>query len=336
MLVNKGVWQYDSNISKKALYLELENENAYKITSANLTGLNNSATFDELVADCRNFILGNNNYKDYTNSDITSNGNAVVSIRTSNDKVTMDGTNCNTYQNQTNFTTKVNPNTRYYYNLDTIRNKVNAGTALSDSEKLHLWSVKTYALSNIRYLFNGSGIESTIPSGTYDMAGYSYYPIDCPPGTEISSGANFKFYNSKIESSENGAGNSDSIVRSTIDTANKSQHYLMHCGLFRNVSGKLTVNGITMSGNVGNASDYCGALVCGTISTDSTTPVSVYVDGVTLNGIKVNGGDTAEYAPLLINIINKNTTLTLSDVKTPANGYADGAIAATSLIPFSG
>ena len=332
MLVNKGVWQYDSNISKKALYLELENENAYKITSANLTGLNNSATFDELVADCRNFILGNNNYKDYTNSDITSNGNAVVSIRTSNDKVTMDGTNCNTYQNQTNFTTKVNPNTRYYYNLDTIRNKVNAGTALSDSEKLLLWSVKTYALSNIRYLFNGSGIESTIPSGTYDMAGYSYYPIDCPSGTEISSGANFKFYNSEIESSENGAGNSDSIVRSTIDTANKSQHYLMHCGLFRNVSGKLTVNGITMSGNVGNASDYCGALVCGTISTDSTTPVSVYVDGVTLNGIKVNGGDTAEYAPLLINIINKNTTLTLSDVKTPANGYADGAIAATSLI----
>ncbi|MGN0114808.1 MAG: beta strand repeat-containing protein, partial [Acutalibacteraceae bacterium] len=325
MLVGRGV-NRDNN-QKYALYLETTGENAYTINASNTTLSLGSAIFDELVADCRN----RNDSNDATGYGIASNSNAVVSIHTSTPsgatepKVIMDGANCNTYKNQTGIEIS-NPNTRYYYNLDVIRAKNTDD--LSAPEKLMLWSVNNYAYSTIKSNFNNPFTDNIIVADTYDMNGYSYYPIDISSATTIESGCKFKFYNIEIEAGESGTGNADSLPRSTV--AADSQHYLMHCGLFRNVSAALTVDNITLQGNVGKT-DGSGALICGTVSGSATSNTNITVNGVTLDGVAVN--DVSDYAPLLINNIGNYSKLTLKNVTTTSAYTTNGiTIAATSLI----
>lgn len=323
LLINKGIF---NDYSKEfALYLEFAKENAYQITSSgiNLDGLNANAVFDEILTTCSGRY-------DTTNTVLESNKCAVVSIRTSGDKLIMDGAGCNTYQNQTGRGIS-NPNTRYYYNLDAIRSKVEAQTELTPPEKLLLWSVATYAYSgsksSIKSYFSGHNFSgNTIPAAEYDMTGYSYYPVDSS-GVTVSGGCTFKFCNTEIESGENRSDVGDTLPRSTVDSS--SQHYLMHFGLFRNVSGNLAVNSsISLSGSVGNSVEYCGALVCGQL-----TGTGNEINGVELNGIKVNGIDNdPEYAPLLVNTIPTETTVTFSNIRAAAAAYSAGSAAATSLI----
>lgn len=91
MLVNKGVYKYDSITT--ALYLETESENAYKIGSAVISiGLN--TIYDEIIATCSGSF-------DDEDAVLWNDTCAVVSIHTSGGAVTMDGAGCNTYQNQT-------------------------------------------------------------------------------------------------------------------------------------------------------------------------------------------------------------------------------------------
>lgn len=313
MLINKALY---SDYSKTyALYLELQSENAFTIASADLTALNPSAVFDELVATCTG---------DYY-SDICENLNAVVSVHTGGGTVIMNGAECNTYQNRSgrNVTNKY---TRYYYDLDVIRGK--AAAELTAPEQLMLWSVYNYAYDNIRKYFTNpiTSANNSIPAGNYDMTGYSYYPVDVAEAVTIANGSSFVFCNEEIESGESGSGNSDGMVRSTVEQA--SQHYLMHCGLFRNVTSDLTVNGAAFSGNVGNFGGS-GALFCGTSSGSVDSPLSLTVKNVVLNGIKVNDLSSG-YAPLLMNNIGSNVKMTISGVSTAKNVYSDTA--ATSLI----
>lgn len=318
MLVNKGKnTDYDKTY---ALYLELEKENAFKIGSADLS-LKSDVFFDELVTTCTG------NYSSNTNAAAVNDSCAVVSIHTSGDKVIMDGTDCNTYQNQTDRAIS-NFNTRYYYNLDVMRAKDSA--ALSAPEKLMLWSVRSYAYDNVKNYFTNTFANNIITADTYDMTGYSYYPTDVS-GVTVQSGSSFKFCNKEIEDGES-ISTGDNLPRTTSDT--NSQHYLMHFGLFKNVSGDMTVNNITFSGNTGKSSEGSGALVCGTISgTNASNSIKITLNGVTLDGIKINGGDTADYAPLLINKIDSNTAFTLKNVKTTGAYTSDNTeIAATSLM----
>lgn len=88
MLVNKGVYKYDSITT--ALYLETESENAYKIGSAVISiGLN--TIYDEIIATCSGSF-------DDEDAVLWNDTCAVVSIHTSGGAVTMDGAGCNTYQ----------------------------------------------------------------------------------------------------------------------------------------------------------------------------------------------------------------------------------------------
>lgn len=306
MLVNKGVYKYDSITT--ALYLETESENAYKIGSAVISiGLN--AIYDEIIATCSGSF-------DDEDAVLWNDTCAVVSIHTSGGAVTMDGAGCNTYQNQTSVK-KANPYSRYYYDLDVIRGK--NVSERTDAEKLMLWSVNLYAYSNIKQYFNDAFNKTSIPAGNYDMTGYSYYPVDMPSGMNIADGAVFTFCNDKIVNSEKPA------------VGERSQHYLMHCGLFRNSDGNITAGNITFSGTVGADSDYSGAMFCGTVMGSVNSTAKAVLNGIVLDGIRVNS--TESTAPLLINKIDSYTALELSNVSTTEKYRTENiSSAASSLI----
>lgn len=303
MLVNKGVYKYDSITT--ALYLETESENAYKIGSAVISiGLN--TIYDEIIATCSGSF-------DDEDAVLWNDTCAVVSIHTSGGAVTMDGAGCNTYQNQTSVK-KANPYSRYYYDLDVIRGK--NVSERTDAEKLMLWSVNLYAYSNIKQYFNDAFNKTSIPAGNYDMTGYSYYPVDMPSGMNIADGAVFTFCNDKIVNSEKPA------------VGERSQHYLMHCGLFRNSDGNITAGNITFSGTVGADSDYSGAMICGTVMGSVNSTAKAVLNGIVLDGIRVNS--TESTAPLLINKIDSYTALELSNVSTTEKYRTESISAAAS------
>lgn len=303
MLVNKGVYKYDSITT--ALYLETESENAYKIGSAVISiGLN--TIYDEIIATCSGSF-------DDEDAVLWNDTCAVVSIHTSGGAVTMDGAVCNTYQNQTSVK-KANPYSRYYYDLDVIRGK--NVSERTDAEKLMLWSVNLYAYSNIKQYFNDAFNKTSIPAGNYDMTGYSYYPVDMPSGMNIADGAVFTFCNDKIVNSEKPA------------VGERSQHYLMHCGLFRNSDGNITAGNITFSGTVGADSDYSGAMICGTVMGSVNSTAKAVLNGIVLDGLRVNS--TESTAPLLINKIDSYTALELSDVSTTEKYRTENISAAAS------
>lgn len=306
MLVNKGVYKYDSITT--ALYLETESENAYKIGSAVISiGLN--TIYDEIIATCSDSF-------DDEDAVLWNDTCAVVSIHTSGGAVTMDGAGCNTYQNQTSVK-KANPYSRYYYDLDVIRGK--NVSERTDAEKLMLWSVNLYAYSNIKQYFNDAFNKTSIPAGNYDMTGYSYYPVDMPSGMNIADGAVFTFCNDKIVNSEKPA------------VGERSQHYLMHCGLFRNSDGNITAGNITFSGTVGADTDYSGAMFCGTVMGSVNSTAKAVLNGIVLDGIRVNS--TESTAPLLINKIDSYTALELSNVSTTEKYRTESiSSAASSLI----
>ena len=303
MLVNKGVYKYDSITT--ALYLETESENAYKIGSAVISiGLN--TIYDEIIATCSGSF-------DDEDAVLWNDTCAVVSIHTRGGAVTMDGAGCNTYQNQTSVK-KANPYSRYYYDLDVIRGK--NVSKRTDAEKLMLWSVNLYAYSNIKQYFNDAFNKTSIPAGNYDMTGYSYYPVDMPSGMNIADGAVFTFCNDKIVNSEKPA------------VGERSQHYLMHCGLFRNSDGNITAGNITFSGTVGADTDYSGAMFCGTVMGSVNSTAKAVLNGIVLDGIRVNS--TESTAPLLINKIDSYTALELSNVSTTEKYRTESISAAAS------
>ncbi|MGN1423162.1 MAG: hypothetical protein ACI4XA_07290, partial [Oscillospiraceae bacterium] len=313
MFINKGIY---TDYSKTfALYLELENENAFVIENADLSALKSGIAFDELLVTASGAYGGNS----------AENGNAVVSVHSDGGILSMDGTVCNTYQNQSGRIV-TNNNTRYYYNLDVFRQKASA--ELSAPEKLMLWSVYSYAYDTLKKYFTNpiTDAGNVIPSGVYDMTGYSYYPVNTSVNVTVQSGSSFIFCNDKVESGELGTGNSDNMARSSINSS--SQHYLMHCGLFRNVSNDLTVTNAGFSGNIG-CIDGSGALICGTFAGSNEYTPSLNINGIVLNGIKVYNM-SADYAPLLINRIGSYTKSVITNVTAAKNVYS--AAAATSLI----
>ena len=263
-------------------------------------------------------------YSHIPDNDICDNGNAIVSLNIPDGAaVIMDGSNCNTYQNQTTYATKTNSHTRYYYNLEAIRT-----ATLSDSDsgkKLLMWSVNRYGHSSVKNLF-ANGFGSTF-SGNCDMEGLSYYPVDAS-GITINDGTIIKFYNKEIEDGEDGAGNTDSSERST-HTA--TQHYMMHEGIFRNYTGNLTVNGLKVRGNVSNqhGGNNSGFLICGMLGNQSTT-ITAKIKKISLEGAYISGRSSGQYAPLLINKIGKNVVFELSDVSAVVGTGDDKYSSSTS------
>lgn len=320
-----------------AIYLELKYSGGcgYKIDSLTTTDLNSSVSvFDEIAA-----------YSKFDDTDITDNGQAVISINTSNNANTqsqillkMDDSNTGlTYANQSGFTPKYNnatdycnPNTRYYYNLGLIKGK----SSKTAADNFMLWSVEQYAHSSIKSNFTGGN------SGTEDadinLRGYSYYPINIDKDEEYTIAGKISLWNAEFDATEENT----TWKRKSFGTARNSQHYLMQNGLFLNVNGTLNATSLELNGDVSKISnDLCGALVMGTVSSDSSTnPAIVTVDGLVLNGIKVNGTHNAStYAPLLINKSGSNTTFDVENVSatTLSGSTANTAYTAEQLIASS-
>lgn len=319
MLVNKMCRVDDkddnvlySNSENDALYLEVH-DGAYDL-SDNTLDLGTPVVFDEFAA--------------YSTNDggAGSSGQGVISIpaKIGNDyKVYMDGENCNTYQNRTDIK-QTNPNTRYYYNLDVMEKS----SSKTNTENFMLWSVKQYAANNLQSYFTG-----TMPTNaTIDLEGYSYYPVSITNGATVS-GNTFVFHNKEIEASER-VDDGDNVARYTNGSDSEhTQHYLMHHGLFCNVSSSVVLNNITLSGNIGSTAAGSGAIICGTAAGSSNSSITVKLDGITLKDLYVNNEQKIDVYPLIINQGGTNLALTVSGVKNTANYNMGGNYyAATSLI----
>lgn len=284
-----GILVHDGYYGDNGLYLELTHKDSYDLASTGLT-IPSTTNYDEIVRS--------------TGADILSNRkNGIISITTDGD-LTMDGTNCNTYQNKYNKAKVTNSKARYYYNLTSICAKENK----TDGEKLLLWSLNKYAATNINGNFSDAYGTNAI-TGTFDLEHISYYPIDVDSALSLGD-ATFIFYNDKIETSEQVAvasGNSDNSNRTT---RGDSQHYLMHSGVFRNVSAVLSTSGnIHFKGCIGVDSTYSGALINGTLSGSLTTSSSkeIVFENLTLS-------NNSRY--LFINKLTTNSKMSLSGVRT--------------------
>ena len=116
---------------------------------------------------------------------------------------------------------------------------------------------------------------------------------------------------------ESGTGNTDNNPRSTVSTS--SQHYMMHCGLFRNApANSLTLGSVTLSGNVGKYNGGSDFIISGKLGVDASVTSQFSDTGITFNGAYIYTGDNAiaagSYAPLLFNSVGKNADLKIKNV----------------------
>lgn len=305
----------DTYSDNYALYLELDSKAAYQVDPSVQVKLNGGTYFDELVG------ISMGTY-----------GNGVVSIATENhDK--LNQSNCNTYQKQLGQDYQ-NPHTRYYYNLDQFPK---AEGDITSGEELIMWTLGQNAEWNIKDYFRVEDKETYQEvrkvTGTIDLTGLSYYPIDYVGKINITD-ATITFDYAKINSYE--------TDNKLLNNSNK-QHYMMQTGLFRNLTSQkdyaaqITVTNSKLSGSIGQTEDgVSGALVVGTMQGQVTEnklyPATVRIDGLTLDGIYVDDVENDDYAPLLVNAADRNTTLNIKNVTT-SDAYQTNnrTFAATSL-----
>lgn len=298
-----------------ALYLQMNSKAAYQVDpSVNVT-LKSGNYFDELVG----ISMGKH-------------GNGVVSIATENHEK-LNQSNCNTYQKHLGQDYQ-NPHTRYYYNLDQY-NKAEGD--IGSGEELIMWTLGQNAEWNIKDYFRvedkDTYQEVRKVTGTIDLTGLSYYPIDYVGKINITD-ATITFDYAQINSCEK--------ENKLLNNLNK-QHYMMQTGLFRNLTSQkdyaaqITVTNSELSGSIGQTADgVSGALVVGTMQGQVTEnklyPATVRIEGLTLDGIYVDDVENDDYAPLLVNAADRNTTLNIKNVTT-SNAYQTNnrTFAATSL-----
>lgn len=311
----------DGNPSTEGLYLEVTSDwGSACVLNKSICG-SSPSHYDEWVASTVDTASPTN---EKTNNVLKAGVNGVVSLHTASGTVTMGGTDCNTYQNRTAYgqqSKKTNVNTRYYYNLDKVREDIksasstNSDTKIDTPQELMLWSVIRYADSTLAGYLELTGTDcadascSTI-TGMLDLKGYSYYPVDVT-GTDLSiKDVTIKFYNKEIEAAEERASNKSAT--------GPTQHMGMHAGLIRNFAeggaNTLSIKTVKFAGSIGmmangdgnggyteNASS--GVLVCGdaygSVDSGNKRICTIDVNGLTLEGIAVNNFNV-DYAPLLI------------------------------------
>ena len=311
----------DQKEDNYALYLQLNSKAAYQVDNSVTVTLNgdDEKYFDELVG------ISMGKY-----------GNGVVSIATENhEKLNQDS--CNTYQKQL-VKDYENPHTRYYYNLDQYKP---AKGDIESGEELVMWTLGQYTEWNLKDYFRiyddkpDSATYTKIREmkDTIDLRGLSYYPIDYTGKMNIT-GANIIFDYAQINSCENG--------NKQLNNANK-QHYMMQTGIFKNLTSQekyaaqIVVTDSKLSGSIGQTKEgVSGALVVGTmegkVTGNTLYQATIQINGLTLNGIYVDGVENDDYAPLLVNAASQNSTLNIKDVTTSQQYKEDNRTqAATSL-----
>lgn len=313
--------EINNAVEPKRLYLEITDPNAYDCAGMTYTGT--ADTYDEIVG---------RTMKERDDDDIGASGEGFVSIRTSGDVLNMNGEKSNEYKPKTDLgKTQPNPYTRYYYNLDYLRAK----TSQTGGEKATLWSAYTYAAKNIRDDYFSK--YSTFPTEetVIDLTGLSYYPVDVS-NTIARNKVTFKLYNEQIQNAHG----------KKYSTRAYSQHYLMQCGLFRNVTKNITLTNCTISGtaaayrnSLASATEKLnvqgsGALICGNLEGSPTQKAALTINGLTLNKLTIDDLDKTANMALLVRNIGSYTETKISGVST--SGYADNEKAASALIGTAG
>lgn len=315
------------------LYLNVTKhwDDTVNFSGIKLTGTE-PTTMDEWVADTCGYS-GNNA------GDIFASGkNGVVSLTTAGGTVVMDDTDTrNTYENQTDWGKKhqENGNTRYYYNLNKAAGDVGQGDGtINTPEELLLWSVRHYADGALQAEFNKGDAATEIITGTLDMKGYSYYPVDVANCSVSISNATITFWNKQIETLESGA------TKNKL-TSDSSQHQAMHCGLLRNYSSSgnqggqaLSVKTLTLSGTVGpmSANGESGALICGTAWGEAAATTTVSLEGITLENLAVTNfaANKNKSLPLLVNAGGSHLSLSVNDLScSDYTGGENNAVASS-------
>lgn len=309
-------------VEPKRLYLEITDSNAYDC--AGMTYKGTAGTYDEIVG------------RTMKGDDIGASGEGFVSIRTSGNKLNMDSSNSNEYNPKTDLgKTQPNQYTRYYYDLDYLREKASQ----TGGEKATLWSAYTYAAKNIRDDYFSKYRTFPTEETVIDLTGLSYYPVDVS-NTIARNRVTFKLYNKEIQNAHG----------TKYSTWAYSQHYLMQCGLFRNVTKNITLTNCTISGTAAAYRNSLalateklnvqgsGALICGNLEGSSTQKASLTISGLALDGLTINnlneaGYNTANMA-LIVRNIGSYTEAKISGVST--SGYADNEKAARALIGTAG
>lgn len=292
MIVNKA---YDGS---NGLYIDLL-DSGYKLNESGIL-LPQTGKFDEIAAYSAENVLDGGN------------GAGVISIDMNPDRNCSEAkfTETGTYQNRISAKKAgfANSSARYYYNLNNM-NSADAG------QNLLLWSVNKYAAGNIKDEFTSVGDPFT---GNADMTGLSLYPIKNAPGVSIGE-MTLTFDYSGIYSEESGTeNNSDSYVR---DPAELNQHYLMHSGLFIDLSAgeSMNVNGkFTLGGTFLELSDYSGVIINQTMYGNFIVSDS---GAIVLDGIRPMTSGNKEYSGgyLLINSITRKDDLTAPPSLTVKN-----------------
>lgn len=325
MIVNKGTEVLnESNTDKRyGIYLELPAGYSYDLSLTDDSSISATAVFDEICA-----------YSADNASDIMKNEQGIVSISTNGLKMETTAEDSLSYKSKTTQGATANPNTRYYYNLDLIDD--NADLSSNPASQLMCWGVYQYACDNIRSHFASDSFTFD-SSKTYDLKGYSWYPVT--PRESVPVAGTFKFYNKEFHACEGQKADDNKWYPNA-----SNQHFMMQNGLFYDVNHNLTIGAVVLQGTIGAiGADGTGALIYGTVSGSSPAQSDITVvdstnGSIRLDGIKVWNFTTApnanDYAPLLINKTGSYVNLQISNVST--SNYSAGSTAGTSLIGRAG
>lgn len=306
-----------------------------------------ASCFDEWVANTVSVVDAD------TNDIFSSNENGVVSLHTTGEgpsSLNMDdsvASNRNSYVNRTEYgkNHQSNASSRYYYNLDKIERTLESNACIDridSSAKLLYWSVWQYADNDIKTYFANGVSYSNYITGIFDMEGYSYYPIDLYNKSVDITNAKLTFCNEKIETLETGV----SAVPANKSTKADSQHWGMHCAVFRNLTAEkndyqLTVSNVQFAGTIGMLNNNSGVLLCGiakgSIEDSTLGTYTVRVENETsrnlpmLNNLRITSfTENCAYAPLLLNGTGSASALVVKGVS--AESYEPKAKVATSLV----
>ena len=323
---------------------------AYKIENTTISA-SKVKIFDEWVG----------NGKRESSKLIDGDWNAVVSLHTAGDSLlnmSGDSTYDNSYKNRTAIGRihNTNGNTRYYYNLDKALTKVKSngktyanGTPLTTPEELLLYCAHRYASrgstiadyvvdkdKGLLACFKGNSVvigNSSGPLIDIDMTGYSYYPTNAQSSSSVKiQNASITFCYSSIKSEQQGnKPNNES-----------TQHENMHLALYRTIEGGngLTVNNATFKGTIGKACGDGDDSTSGVLGfrfvhgTSKNAVLNINISGIVLDGLRVDGAD-GNYAPLLINNMDKFVNLTVKEGKD-GNGSRTEGISSTNAYDVSG
>ena len=365
MLVNRGFSGGQTASNSSAIYMLLTAVDSFEIenvTFSNMPTPGANFDYDELVTYSA-YYRGNHYYTvegDDSDDYILGNGNGVISVKTDEARgLVMDGTNASkSYAAQTSLGAYPNPYSRYYYNLDTVTSD-DASNLTTPETKLMSWALSVYAHESIKSNFASAFAGNVIEEESYDMTGYSWYPVDVDENVDgMTVNGSFTFANREFELSEKAK--FDALSASECDRTSlyysgaiaHTQHFLLQEGLLRNVRKTLYVGDVILAGNIGavvkenNTAIYSGALVCGKVegvAANDMAKVDMTDGSLSLDGIRVyNLSETignfatasSSYAPLLINNAGNYVSLVISEVSnTDAyNTGSDTIYAATELI----